>query len=472
MTTDSEIKTYRKIGTVNAVRLMLDMEPLKYKKWGGDQTAEARDWLVYSNGSTYTINALEFSKTYQHVSDGVYRKSSLTYARELMGCGKWPTLEGDSDYKEGDFLCASNPKMNDSYPVIRETFLATYVRAEKEIESDEDETIDPLIPLLDAVRGWVSNSGVDASKVIDAARPWVNHGYPGLGGVWKLRDNIHALNETLSIATDQRIKLAAELREATEKSNSTQEELDCITRMLDRAQDLGALEWGMEAENVGISVPSVGRVQELEKEIARLRENAGIDHVATVPAKTKIDPAQGWSVHRGSGWRCGHHELAIECGKAADWLGAGERWRCDDHVPRVATGVVRDAGWFETEKRITRLQGLVGTTDPDYVRICIYREFSRAHEEWRNSLEDLRDNTAAMNRMHGESFDDVREDRDLLIAALRRILNLPTDGPHNDFGDLIGAMQNEDHVACNRLEVKRQHKMAARRGVDFKAEES
>ncbi|RLB39096.1 MAG: hypothetical protein DRH30_10435 [Deltaproteobacteria bacterium] len=509
------------------------MEPLKYRKWGGDQVAKPGDWLVFSNDSTYTIDADEFEKTYERVSDGVYQKSSLTYARELVGNGSWPTLEGDSDYSEGDYLCASNPKMNDAYPVDRGVFLDTYRSANGESASDEDDLVDPLIPLLDAVRGWVSNSGVDASKVIDAARPWANAGYPGIGGlrpleskIQRLRDETRDLSDTLERSTDSVIETASKLREATERADSAQEKLDCLTRMLNRAQDLGAIEWSMEAESIGISVPSVGRAQELEKENEMLRIKTDCADGRHAPwcrewdkmkterdqfgelcgkyeekfkmqraiimdspdevrrlslsffdalddadgaVETKVSPSQGWTVHRGSGWRCGYSQLGIECGKPADWLGNDTLWRCEEHVPRMSTVVVtnadapKDAGWFATEERVERLQKLVGNVSPEYLEGAIYRELRSAHYEWRASLEDLRDNAAATNRLCGEGVDELVEDRDLLVAALQRILNLPTDGPHNDYDELIGAMQHEAHVACTRLEVRRHQKLAARR---------
>lgn len=120
---------YRKRGMVEAVKMDLEMLPLRYEKWGGWQVAEPGDWIVLSNGDTYTINAAEFAKTY--VSMGVpghYKKSAITYARELTGAGTIKTLEGTSDYAVGDFLCAPDKEMTNAYPVDRETFLSTYDR--------------------------------------------------------------------------------------------------------------------------------------------------------------------------------------------------------------------------------------------------------------------------------------------------------------------------------------------------------
>lgn len=125
--TKSETKTYRKRGTVVAVRLDLDMEPLCYQKWGGAQQAKPGDWLVLSNGDTYTIDAAEFAKTYEHMHHaGIYRKTTVTYAFAVTHSGSMTTLEGESEFEAGDFICASSPEMLDGYPVSRATFEATY----------------------------------------------------------------------------------------------------------------------------------------------------------------------------------------------------------------------------------------------------------------------------------------------------------------------------------------------------------
>jgi hypothetical protein len=104
------------------------MEPLQYRKWGGVQTAKPGDWLVLSNGDTYTIDADEFVKTYDRDPGeaGVFRKTAVTYAFEASEAGKITTLEGESEYAAGDYICAPNPEMKAAYPVSRETFEATY----------------------------------------------------------------------------------------------------------------------------------------------------------------------------------------------------------------------------------------------------------------------------------------------------------------------------------------------------------
>lgn len=125
---DNGIGTYRKTGTIFAVRMDLDMDPLHYRRWGGEQTAKPGDWLVLSNGDTYTIDAAEFTKTYDRDPGkaGIFRKTAVTYAYEAIQGGKIFTLEGASDFEAGDYICASNPEMKDAYPVSRETFEATY----------------------------------------------------------------------------------------------------------------------------------------------------------------------------------------------------------------------------------------------------------------------------------------------------------------------------------------------------------
>jgi hypothetical protein len=131
--------TYRKTETIVAVRMDLDMDmgPLRYRKWGGEQTAKPGDWLVLSNGDTYTIDADEFAKTYaplvfagREEPTGHFRKTAITYAFEASKAGTITTLEGESDFEAGDYICASNPEMLDGYPVSRETFEATYEVAE------------------------------------------------------------------------------------------------------------------------------------------------------------------------------------------------------------------------------------------------------------------------------------------------------------------------------------------------------
>ena len=57
---------------VHARRLDLDTDGFTYRKWGGQQRCKAGDWIVSSDGDTYTLDAKTFARNYRHLKDGAY----------------------------------------------------------------------------------------------------------------------------------------------------------------------------------------------------------------------------------------------------------------------------------------------------------------------------------------------------------------------------------------------------------------
>jgi hypothetical protein len=115
---------------VTAVKLDLDMKPLEYTKWGGQQICKAGDWIVNNEGETYSIDAESFAETYEMVSPGVYVKTGNVWAEVALEDGSVSTKEGESAYKAGDYLVCNDPNGVDTYCVSKAKFEAMYVECD------------------------------------------------------------------------------------------------------------------------------------------------------------------------------------------------------------------------------------------------------------------------------------------------------------------------------------------------------
>jgi hypothetical protein len=117
---------YRKRQPVIAVKLDLDMQDLKYRKWGGTQRAKGGDWLVDNDGDTYTVNAASFAGTYQRLRPGVYLKTTPIWAEIAAKAGSIRTKEGSSHYKSGDYLVYNHRNGRDGYCMTAKKFKSMY----------------------------------------------------------------------------------------------------------------------------------------------------------------------------------------------------------------------------------------------------------------------------------------------------------------------------------------------------------
>jgi hypothetical protein len=124
----SERKKYvkRPDQTVHAVRLALDTDGFSYRKWGGQQRCKAGDWIVNSDGDTYTVDADTFARTYRHVRDGAYLKIAPVWAEQVTAGGSVQTKEGATEYQAGDYLVSNQEDGGDSYAVEKAMFEKMY----------------------------------------------------------------------------------------------------------------------------------------------------------------------------------------------------------------------------------------------------------------------------------------------------------------------------------------------------------
>lgn len=128
----SNLKPYRKKSTslVTAVRLDLETSGFSYEKWGGTQQCKPGDWIVDNAGDIYTIDADVFGKTYRHVEDGRYTKSTPVFAQRTEHEGSIETKEGVTHYKAGDYLVYNDLEQKDGYAVTAAKFDEMYEAVE------------------------------------------------------------------------------------------------------------------------------------------------------------------------------------------------------------------------------------------------------------------------------------------------------------------------------------------------------
>jgi hypothetical protein len=119
---------------VIAVRLDLEMDSLKYRKWGGLQRAKSGDWLVDNQGDVYTVDAKTFARTYRPLLGagrrltGRYTKITPVWAHVATAPGKIKTKEGASSYKRGDYIVYNDRDGTDGYRISAAKFKAMYRR--------------------------------------------------------------------------------------------------------------------------------------------------------------------------------------------------------------------------------------------------------------------------------------------------------------------------------------------------------
>ena len=111
---------------VLAVRLALDFDALVYRKWGDTQQAKPGDWLVESEGDTYTVDADAFERTYEQVAPGQFVKQAPVWAIRATEAGSVETLEGATHYEAGDFLVRNGSPEGEPYAIARATFESLY----------------------------------------------------------------------------------------------------------------------------------------------------------------------------------------------------------------------------------------------------------------------------------------------------------------------------------------------------------
>ena len=109
-----------------AVRLEIDMDGFTYNKWGATQRCKRGDWLVDNGGDVYTIDEESFAQTYQSLGDGKYVKTTPVWAENANESGSVNTKEGQSHYKEGDYLVSNNEDGTDAYCVSAAKFESMY----------------------------------------------------------------------------------------------------------------------------------------------------------------------------------------------------------------------------------------------------------------------------------------------------------------------------------------------------------
>jgi hypothetical protein len=110
---------------VTAIQLTLDMDGLRYRKWGHDQVAKPGDWLVDNQGDVYTVAAATFARTYRAAGRG-YVKTTPVWAEQATSPGSVATQEGHTDYAAGDWLVSNQEDGGDGYAIKDEKFRALY----------------------------------------------------------------------------------------------------------------------------------------------------------------------------------------------------------------------------------------------------------------------------------------------------------------------------------------------------------
>jgi len=119
-------RKYLKRSLVAAVQLNLDTTGFTYQKWGGTQRCSPGDWLVQSDGETYTVQRDSFAKTYEQVDLGQYRKTTPIWATVATEAGQVRTKEGLTSYQPGDYLVSNDAEYHDQYAVGKAQFDQLY----------------------------------------------------------------------------------------------------------------------------------------------------------------------------------------------------------------------------------------------------------------------------------------------------------------------------------------------------------
>jgi hypothetical protein len=112
--------------TVVAVRLALETDGFTYHKWGGTQRCKPGDWIVNGGGDVYTVDAATFARTYRHVRDGAYLKTTPVWAEAAATSGRVTTQKGSTGYAAGDYLVSNREDGGDTYAVAKADFERMY----------------------------------------------------------------------------------------------------------------------------------------------------------------------------------------------------------------------------------------------------------------------------------------------------------------------------------------------------------
>lgn len=118
--------TKRANQAVVAVQLALDTAGFTYEKWGGTQTCKAGDWIVDNDGDVYTVDRATFERTYRHVGEGRFVKTTPVWAEVAREAGQVQTKEGVTHYDAGDYLVFNEEDGGDAYAVSAAKFEAMY----------------------------------------------------------------------------------------------------------------------------------------------------------------------------------------------------------------------------------------------------------------------------------------------------------------------------------------------------------
>ena len=116
---------------MTAVRLALETDGLRYRKWGGEQRGKPGDWLVDNGGDVYTVDADVFMRTYRQVGPGAYVKSTPVWAERTTQAGSVRTMEGVTNYEAGDYVVSNTPDGSDEYAMAAEKFERLYTPEEE-----------------------------------------------------------------------------------------------------------------------------------------------------------------------------------------------------------------------------------------------------------------------------------------------------------------------------------------------------
>jgi squalene cyclase len=119
-------RKYRKRTLVAAVQLNLDTPGFTYEKWGGTQRCSPGDWVVSSDGDTYTVQRDSFAQTYKQVDVGKYRKATPIWATVATEAGQVQTKEGLTSYQPGDYLVSNDAEGHDQYAISKDRFNEMY----------------------------------------------------------------------------------------------------------------------------------------------------------------------------------------------------------------------------------------------------------------------------------------------------------------------------------------------------------